>query len=82
MINNKILQLRQLKQQILNVIDIDIPKDFEDSIRYGLDKKYLKKTLKDLNDEFIGGEDLTYESILEAIFGDNRLTVKEDNYPF
>ena len=71
-----------MQLKINYVIDIDIPKDFEDSIRYGLDKKYLKETLKGLNDEFIGGEDLTYESILEAIFGDDRVTVKEDNYPF
>ena len=71
-----------MQLKINYVIDIDIPKDFEDSTRYGLDKKYLKKTLKDLNEDFIGGEDLTYDSKLEAVFNDNRLTVKEDNYPF
>jgi len=70
-----------MQLKINYVIDIDIPKDVEESLCYGLDKKYLKKTLKDLNEDFIGGEDLTYDSKLEAVFNDNRLTVKEDNYP-
>ena len=71
-----------MQLKINYIQDIDIPEGQEENtFSVYNNEDILKKILKDLNEDFMGGEDLTYDSKLEAVFNDNRLTVKEDNYP-